>query len=242
MRTVAFILKGYPRLSETFIAQEILSLNRQGLSIEIVSLRHPTDASTHPIHREIATPVRYLPEYLYREIFRVLRAVIAISQRRRFWTALQVWWGDLVRNPTPNRARRFGQAVVLAHEVSQGVTHLHAHFLHTPASVARYASLLTGLPWSVSAHATDIWTTPEWEKREKLADCAWAVTCTATGFHHLKPLAPQECLHLVYHGLDLERFPPPQRAGSHRDGSDADNPTVLLCVGRAVEKKGPRTP
>ena len=53
-------------------------------------------------------------------------------------------------------------------------TRLHAHFLHTPASVARYAAALLGLPWSGSAHAKDIWTTPEWEKREKLASLRMA--------------------------------------------------------------------
>ena len=73
MRT-AIVLKGYPRLSETFIAQEILALERRGLVIDIVSLRHPTDEKTHPIHNLIQAPVRYLPEYLHREVARVWRA------------------------------------------------------------------------------------------------------------------------------------------------------------------------
>ena len=62
--TVVFVLKGYPRLSETFIAQEIRGLEQRGLDITIASLRHPTDAHVHPIHGEIAAPVNYLPEYL----------------------------------------------------------------------------------------------------------------------------------------------------------------------------------
>jgi hypothetical protein len=60
---VAFVLKGYPRLSETFIAQEILALEQLGLDIEIVSLRHPTDRATHPVHGQIRAPVRYLPKW-----------------------------------------------------------------------------------------------------------------------------------------------------------------------------------
>src|ERR1700676_3854929 len=68
---VAFILKGYPRLSETFIAQEILALEQRGLDILIVSLRHPTDPTTHPVHRQIEAPVLYLPEYLKDEPRRV---------------------------------------------------------------------------------------------------------------------------------------------------------------------------
>ncbi len=238
MKTVAFILKGYPRLSETFIAQEILSLERLGLVVEIVSLRYPTDVSTHPVQREIGAPVTYLPEYLYRESPRVFRALAAVVRRRRFRAALATWWKDFVRDPTPNRIRRFGQAVVLAHELPPRVSRLHAHFLHTPASVARYASILTGLGWSLSAHAKDIWTTPAWEKRERLAGCDWAVACTETAFRHLQDLAPPGRLHLVYHGLDLDRFPPPPSCASDRDGSDPDRPVVLVSVCRAVEKKG----
>ena len=61
---IAFVLKGYPRLSETFIAQEIRGLEQAGLDIRIVSLRNPTDKDVHPVHREIKAPVLYLPEYL----------------------------------------------------------------------------------------------------------------------------------------------------------------------------------
>ncbi len=163
--TVAFILKGYPRLSETFIAQEIRALERLGLDIAIFSLRHPTDTGVHPIHGEIVAPVHYLPEYLHREPLRVWRAWRAFRGKPGHGAALTTWLGDLRRDFTRNRVRRFGQALVLAHELPAGVDRLHAHFLHTPASVARYASLLTGLPWSASAHAKDVWTTPGWEVR-----------------------------------------------------------------------------
>ncbi len=236
---VAFILKGYPRLSETFIAREILGLEQRGLDIRIVSLRHPTDAAVHPVHRCIRAPLSYLPEYLYREPARVLRGWWASRRRPGYRAVRTLWLRDLRRDPTGNRIRRFGQALVLAAELPAEVTHLHAHFLHTPASVARYASGLTGLPWSCSAHAKDIWTSPEWEKREKLADCRWAVTCTAVNLEHLQRLAPRpDTVELVYHGLDLRSFPPSSRPPSRRDGSRPEDPVRILSVGRAVEKKG----
>ncbi len=236
-RAVAFVLKGYPRLSETFIAQEIHALEREGLDIRIVSLRHPTDRASHPIHGEIRAPVSYLPEYLWREALRVW-AGIAASRRLPGWRAARAQFlRDLRRDPTPNRIRRFGQAAVLANELDGDVVRLHAHFLHTPASVARYAAILRGLPWSASAHAVDIWTTPQWEKREKLADCLWAVTCSETARADLAALADDGKVRLVYHGIDLGRFPhPPERPP--RDGADASDPVVILTVGRAVEKKG----
>jgi glycosyltransferase involved in cell wall biosynthesis len=128
---------------------------------------------------------------------------------------------------------------VLAAELPRDVSHLYAHFLHTPASVARYAAIMLGLPWSCSAHAKDIWTSPDWEIAEKLADVAWAVTCTRAGFERLAGLAPApDKVGLVYHGLDLDRFPPPATARPGRAGANSDEPVIILSVGRAVEKKG----
>ena len=119
------------------------------------------------------------------------------------------------------------------------IGHLHAHFMHTPASVTRYAARLRGLPWSVSAHAKDIWTIPTWEKTEKLNDCRWAVTCTQANAEHLRGLASDKArVSLVYHGLDLASFDVVTQARTPRDGRDTDDPVRLLAVGRAVEKKG----
>jgi glycosyltransferase involved in cell wall biosynthesis len=237
--TILIILKGYPRLSETFIAQEIRALEQRGLKLRLTSMRRPTDKAVHPVHREIQAPVSYLPEYLYQEPLRVLRAWWRVRRRPRYVEARRAWLRDWRRDCTPNRGRRFGQALVLAAELPAEVGHLHAHFLHTPASVTRYAALLTGLPWSCSAHAKDIWTTPDWEKREKLADAAWTVTCTAAGRDHLQALAPQgKIVALVYHGLDLRRFGRGTQPPSHADGSDAQAPATIVSVGRAVPKKG----
>jgi glycosyltransferase involved in cell wall biosynthesis len=235
---VAFVLKGYPRLSETFIAQEIAALERRGLDILIVSLRKPTDSRRHPVHDEIRAQVLYLPEYLLLEPLRVLRAWLRARRLPTYRNVFSLWFRDLLRDPTPNRVRRFGQALVLAAELPAGVDKLHAHFLHTPASVTRYAAALRGLPWSGSAHAKDIWTTPEWEKREKLGACEWLVTCTAANREHLAALAPEGRVELVYHGIDFARWPPASAPPRARDGRNAADPVVILSVCRLVEKKG----
>ena len=236
---IAIVLKGYPRLSETFIAQEIHALEQRGMNLRIYSLRQPTDPKVHPIHREIASPVSYLPEYLHHAPYRVYRAWRRARRLPGYGRAFRAWLGDLRRDATRNRVRRFGQACVLANELPAGATRLHAHFLHTPGSVARYASLMTGLPWSCSAHAKDIWTIPDWEKREKLAELDRLVTCTAVGRDHLAGLAATpDRVRLAYHGLDLRRWPPPGQDRPARDGARAEDPAVLLSVGRAVEKKG----
>lgn len=237
-RRIALVLKGYPRLSETFIAQEILELERAGFEISIISLRHPTDTKTHPIHSEIKAVKNYLPEYLHQEPIRVLLAKLYCLTKPGFWRAVGVFLKDFWRDRTPNRVRRFGQAMVMAREYAPLCDHIYAHFLHTPGSVARYASIISGKSFSYSAHAKDIWTIPEWEIKEKLADCDWLVTCTRGGAEYLMSLAPEGKVRLVYHGLDLCRFTSPQKQESLHDGATQENSLQLITVGRAVTKKG----
>lgn len=229
---IAVVLKGYPRLSETFIAQELLALERAGFQLELYSLRHPTDKRTHAIHQALQAPVTYLPEYLRVEPFRVARAILRQLPNWRFWRALGVFLPDLWRDLTINRVRRFGQATVLACEMGGATSWLYAHFIHTPGSVARYAGVIRGLPFSFSAHAKDIWTIPDWEIREKLTAGVWTVCCTKAYSERLRDLAPKADVQLLYHGLDLERFP---KRGPSSDGA---SPFHVVSVARAVNKKG----
>ena len=234
MNRIATIVKGYPRLSETFIAQEILGLEKRGIAQLIVSLRHPTEGKVHDINREIRAEVLYLPEYLKDDPFRVRAARKWAETQTGFREALNAFRADLKRDPSVNRRRRFGQACVLAHELPPDVDWIHTHYLHTPASVARYAALIRGLGWSFSAHAKDIWTTPEWELRRKLSHAAWGVTCTRANLDHLRSLSnAAEKISLVYHGLDFSRFPTAPGRKAKTGGV-----FTVVSVGRAVEKKG----
>jgi len=234
---VAVVVKGWPRLSETFIAQELVALERRGMKLRVYSLRHPTDTKVHAIAQALAAELVYLPEYLHHQPRLVWQSWREARRLPGYAAAAAIWRRDLVRDRTANRIRRFGQAMVLAAELPADVTHIYAHFLHTPASVARYAAIARGLPWSVSTHAKDIWTTPEWEKREKLGDAAWAVTCTREAARHLNALVPGKT-RFVPHGIDLARFPPFTGIKRDRDGSDPGDPVIIASVGRAVEKKG----
>jgi len=241
VRSIAIVLKGYPRLSETFIAQEILGLEKQGLDLKLISLRHPTDKTRHPIHDEIKAPVTYLPEYLLSEPLRVIKGWWWSRRQPGYSAAFKVFIKDLKRDLTFNRIRRFGQALVLARELPKSVGWLYAHFLHTPASVTRYAGVINELNWSCSAHAKDIWTSPAWDLSEKLDDMNWLATCTQSNVDYLKTLTKfPDRVSLVYHGLDFTRFPTGKKPLSLRDGLDATQPVQILSVGRAVEKKGYR--
>jgi glycosyltransferase involved in cell wall biosynthesis len=233
------VVKGWPRLSETFIAQELLALEARGLRFEIWSLRRPQGGPVHALHQRVAAKVRYLPEYLHHEPLRALLGVLGATTLPGFGAALRAWFADFSRDVSRNRIRRFGQACVLAMEAPAQTRALYAHFLHTPGSVTRYAALMRRAPWGFSAHARDIWTIPDWEKREKIAAARFGVVCTRAGHAHLRNLSDRrDKVALVYHGLDLARFPAPPSARTGRDGGDAADPLRLVTVGRLVEKKG----
>jgi len=237
---LAVIVKGWPRLSETFIAQELVALEEAGHRFDIWSLRFPTDKKRHPLHDRLQARVRYLPEYLYLEPERLEQARATARTLAGYRAAYDIWRQDLVRDPSHNRIRRFGQACVLAAELPTGTRGLYAHFLHTPSSVARYAAIMRGVPWGFSAHAKDIWTSPKWELREKLAGRAangatFGATCTGFGARHLQGLADGATpVDLIYHGLDLSRFPKPP----NREARQPADTMRLMSVGRLVEKKG----
>jgi glycosyltransferase involved in cell wall biosynthesis len=191
------------------------------------------------MHKQITAPVHYLPEYLHdeprpRAAWRLERAAAAGVLRLR-----PVFLRDLARDPTRNRLRRLGQACVMARELPASIRHLHVHYLHTPASVIRYAALLRGLSWSFSAHAKDIWTTPDWEKREKIAAAAWGVTCTRDGHARAgaaQPAGPTRSRWSIT-GSISPAFRHRRRGWGAMAAIPAD-PVRFVTIGRAVEKKG----
>lgn len=240
---IAIIIKGYPRLSETFIAQELAALEAAGMSFIIYSLRRPHDAFRHPVHDRISARCEYLPEYIYLEPLRVLRSFLCFIFSFRFYRLLFLWSLDFLLDPSFSRGRRLAQGVVLAAEMPCEISHLYFHFIHTPGSVCRYASILRGLPYSGSAHAKDIWTSSRWDLRRKLKGAEWCVTCTMVGRDYLQDLlgGVVRKVHLVYHGLDVSDFP--QELGD-RELGDRQKQKVgskklrIVSVGRLVDKKG----
>jgi glycosyltransferase involved in cell wall biosynthesis len=235
---LAVIVKGWPRLSETFIARELAALEARGISFAIWSLRVPGETRRHTVHGTIRAAAHYLPEYLHQEPARVLRAwwqVRGLPGAARAWAAFRA---DVARDRSRNRIRRFGQALVLAAELPPETRFLYAHFLHTPASVARYAAMIRGLNYGVSAHARDIWTSAAWDRAAKLATARFVTVCTEDGHARLKADGPGAPLYLNRHGIDARLFVPPPAPRPARDGRSPGDPVTILSVGRMVEKKG----
>ena len=228
---IAYVLKMYPRFSETFIVSEILAREAAGEEIVIFSLRPPIDARFHP------------------ELARVQAPVIQVgrsSSPRRLWEV----WGAAMADPVlaAGLSAQLGelagagvddaeQAVAVAMLAREhGVTHLHAHFASMATTVARLAGLLTDLPYSFTAHAKDIFhrDVEDEDLARKLRDADHAVTISEYNRRHLQNRFGARStarLELVRHGLELERFPDRRR-------TDLAEVPLLLGVGRLVEKKG----
>lgn len=231
------ILKGYPRISETFISGEILGLESLGFRVRILSMRRPREKFTHASVARIQARVDYLPETIRGNALGLLAAnlPLALSRPLTYARGLRRALARFFRTGKAASLKHLLQAGYLARKVlpGSGVTHLHAHFAHSPTSVAAYASLLTGLPFSFSAHAKDIYTQRPEALAEKLAKARFAVTCTACNKRSLDALnAAGTPLEVVRHGIDLSLFAP----GPVRVAPGA--PLSILTVARLTPKKG----
>src|SRR5262249_20244069 len=158
---VGYVVKRYPRFSETFIVREILAHEEAGLEVEIYSLRPPNDGH----FQDLIARVRGRANYLYVPAEGQLPEHVAGTtlQASHFWKALWqankevpgLWpaLGELRQEP----ARFLYQAVQLAREVRRKrIEHLHAPFASEAATVARLGARLAGISYSFTARAKDI--------------------------------------------------------------------------------------
>jgi glycosyltransferase involved in cell wall biosynthesis len=234
---VGYVIRMFPQLSETFVANEIFELERRDVALRLYSYRRPVQAVPHEVVRRIRTPVGYLPDPLYRSPRALLRAARAVRRTapERYRSLRRAALARAVASRSVDPVRRFVQAVCLAARLpGSGVRHLHANFAHGPTDVTRLAASLAKLRFSFTAHARDIYTAPRHELRAKILEAAFVVTCTRANRDHLRDLAGpagREKIHLVYHGTDVGKFRPAP-PGLRED------PPLLLSVGRLVPKKG----
>lgn len=236
---LGMILKGYPRISETFIANEIRLLEERGLRIRIFSMRPGREGFYHPIVQRIRARVDYLPETFLPNARRLLWRNLRLLLRRpaRYLGGLLLLLRRLRRTRNPATLRHFLQAGWLVEKLlpGSGVAHLHAHFAHSPTSVALFASRLSGIPYSFTAHAKDIYTSRPELLRDKIAGARFVATCTEYNRRYLAGLAAESAarIHRIYHGIDTALF-------AADDGArlSPSPPYRILTVARLMPKKG----
>jgi glycosyltransferase involved in cell wall biosynthesis len=262
---VAYVLKGYPRMSELFIASEIYRLERLGVPLRLYVIKPADESRRHGIVARIKSKPKYLPatasltktplrrwlaahlkdfmpslrSVARRHPLKVARAALAaFAQAVRARRGFRAW-------PRKVYLKEFLQAAAVADGVLRAgdVRHLHAHFCHGATTVAWLASMMTGLPFSFTAHAKDIYCeslNPAGLLRRKMRAARFVVTCTDANREHLLKVEPRAEVHCVYHGLNAEFT---ELLGAS-DGAALPSTTKerrrlrALGVGRLVEKKG----
>ncbi len=220
------LVKTWPKLSETFILEEVLGLERAGTPLQIYALQPPTDDIAHDAISRVRAPAFHIPAPALRTAPALLFAHGRLALRRplRYLSAL---CAALRRDALGDFARGGWLA---DHLRRHGITHVHAHFISAPADVAEQAGAL-GVSFSISAHAKDIYLSDPQDLARKLRAARFTVTCTEYNRKTLAALAPEAPLHRMYHGVDAERFSPLLRRG-------AEATPLILAVGRLKEKKG----
>ncbi|WP_298824589.1 glycosyltransferase [uncultured Piscinibacter sp.] len=226
---VGVLVKVFPKLTETFVLEEVLGLERLGVPLRVYTLAAPTDRVTHAAVAQVRAPVVQLPLSLRDDALRTARRHLRLAvsspwhYARALLAALRRGRGGL---------RDFVRAGWLAGQLRRdGVAHLHAHFISAPADVAELVSALSGLPFSISAHAKDIYLSRSDDLRRKLEAARFTVTCTDFNCRTLRRVAPEAPIHRMYHGIDASVFHPARRAVPSLV-------PLLLSVGRLREKKG----
>jgi len=236
---IAYLLKTFPRLSETFILNEILGLERLGMDIQIFSLKRP--AGEEPVQSAMAAvkgSVTYVPalgprsQFIDACIVVIAHLTLLLTETSRYVAAWKFHFGQ----PGRPRVKHFLQAGYLVRALRYGkFDHLHAHFANVPTSVAEVASRLSGIPYSFTAHAKDIYLTPAPELARKIKGAKCVLTCTAYNRRYLASLAPGATpVRLAYHGVDVSQF----GAAQSKAQSGETHVPLILSVGRFCEKKG----
>ncbi|MFK7846201.1 MAG: glycosyltransferase family 4 protein [Rhodothermales bacterium] len=222
---VGYVVKRYPRFSETFIVNEILAHEKAGLDLDIFALRPPVDTHFQPAIARVRAEVTYLRDKgKMSDLWEALRGA---NEHMPSCQTEMLSFDD-------EQVGTVYQALQLATAVKEkGINHLHAHFATSAATVARMAAALAGITYTFTAHAKDIFheSVVEADLRKKLQDASSTITVSDFNVEYLQEKygpAAQRVVR-IFNGIELDRFQ--YKAPSER-------PPCIVAVGRLVEKKG----
>jgi glycosyltransferase involved in cell wall biosynthesis len=247
---VGYLTKRFPRLSETFILDEILGLEAAGVPLRLFAIADPGESVVQPDVARVVSPVGYLHTgtgraAAARDYARFLRAHLTLFRRRPSrWCA--VAGHVLMARRHVSTIKHFLQAGTLAVELERmGAGHVHAAFAHGPASIAHFVHLLTDMPFSFAAHAKDLFLSSPDILARKVAASSFVLVCSSSAATELTNVVEShrdpavrsrtDKIVLAPHGVDTDRFVPGLTA---TDRASAPAPLRILTVGRLVAKKG----
>lgn len=232
---IAYVVKRYPRYSETFIVNEILAHEAAGCKVSIYALQSSEDTHFQDIISEVRAPVTYLPRKAYRASSFWQQLAQAARLHPQIWASLS--------QAADCEAHETLQAAALAmHIQDDGITHIHAHFGSSATTVSRLASMFSGVAYSTTLHAKDIFheDTDFIALKKKIEDAKLAITISDFNVAYLnqKLDLPAGCVRRIYNGLDLQRFTYTAKSDVEKPSEEARSAHKIVSVGRLVEKKG----
>jgi glycosyltransferase involved in cell wall biosynthesis len=258
--TIAYVFKGYPRLTDTFITSEVYRMEQQGLKLRVFVIK----PCTEPVPTDLLDKINAKPVYMpgttsmknasllqwlsqnlkhfspslrrifFRHPLRTLRAAAtALAQAVRARRSFWSW-------PRKVYAKEFLQGAMLADMILQAgdVTHVHAHYCHGATTVGWFAAMIAGLPLSFTAHAKDIYLeslNPAGLLRRKMDAARFVFTCTDANRRYLEQIGSKTPIHLFYHGLNAEFCDIRKERPFNRT---INGHIRALGVGRLIPKKG----
>jgi hypothetical protein len=188
--TILYIVSRFPAATETFVVNEWLALSAR-FRMEIAALRRSREAPIHPESRRAMNRVRFLGTPGPRMVAAHLGWLV--RRPRIYLTVLLATLRGAVRR-SPRQAAKHAAVFVLAVPLArsatrEGVAHVHAHFAGHPATAAWIVHRLTGIPFSFTAHANDLFVTPAMIRR-KAEDARFVVAISDYNRRLLLALCP----------------------------------------------------
>ena len=229
---ILYITTSYASLTHTFITREIDQLRRQGLEIELLAMRHSVAALSSETECDIGDCM-YIYPVGFVELARGMAAML-FDRPGRFFAAIRAAFASR-RDSMTDKFRLLYQLAATTTCVrdveARFPDHIHAHLANPPGSYAMFLGLLTGIPYSITGHAADLYCKPVGNDT-KVRLAAGMVAISEYNQSHYRELHPGlSQTEIIHCGIEPEKF---MFVARHRFPS----PFRILAVGRATEKKG----
>ncbi len=231
---IAYLAPEIPALSATFVYEEMLGLEKLGFLVLPVSVHRPGHPANEQERLYSETIYLYDPPILKVALSGLfsLRLNGARALKAALWLISDLARCGVHRFASWKLAYQFLAAARLARLLKTNqCSHLHVHFADVPAQIGMYASAMSGIPFTVMAHANDIFE-HGLLLRQKAERAAKMLTISKFNRAFLESVGiPGDSLAIVRCGISL-RFSPRERKFQRQDRYRVGT------LGRLVEKKG----
>ena len=232
---IGLVLETFPKVSETFILNEILELERQGLDVHIFSLKRPSAPFSHPNVAKVNAQVTYLPSLLPTFDRNQEKALVS-AQVALFEQDSTAYLHTLKRYLNRDHEQRFNeylQGGYLAWKLQElGIKHLHAHFADVTTATVEIAQAFSGVSYSMTAHTKDTYLRDKAVLNRRMAKAEFIFTCSESNRRYLEQVSTSDTpIHVAYHGVDIASFNPAPKI-------QPSPVPLILSIGRFCESTG----